>query len=455
VNRLRARRGDDGAILVITLAFLLLFGLFIGALLGQVGANFKTTGVVRSRDIKNLNADGGIEYGLLRAQQDPSRCASSAAGTQSLTDQLPGGLIINGSRAVSVTCTTISGESTGANGYAVIVTHATNGLTTSQGGSKTINGPVFLAGPSNPANLSVLSGDVTQRLTPPATCPSSASIGMAPDPPYAFRCTTAAVPDPAHALPPRPSANPNVTANTTVVPGCKVFTSGTFPSGTAPALSSKNYFASGVYVLKDVTWQIDTDVYAGKQATGEGVQLTSGAPCATDASAGVSDGTGALFVLEGTAKIVVRHGRFEVFSRQGASSGTQGLSLVALGSPAPAGWTAHAPQTTVLDADNGSNPELSMHGMVYAPTANVNLFTTSSSKAQLLGGVVAFDLDLGQASGAGTQVSTQVGIGKRVVVITATADGATPGEAKTRSDGLIEIGNDAARTLSVRSRRVY
>src|SRR4051812_22405937 len=99
---------DDGAILLIALAFLLLFGVFIAALLGETSTSFKATQVVQSRIAKTYNADAGIDYAIMKMRRDATICPNPTAGVQSVTADLPSGLLVNGTSAVTVTCQTLS-----------------------------------------------------------------------------------------------------------------------------------------------------------------------------------------------------------------------------------------------------------------------------------------------------------------------------------------------------------
>lgn len=455
LQRFRRARGHDsqeGAILVLTLAFLLLFGLFISALLGQVGANFKTTDVVRSRDSKNLNADAGIEYGLMRVQQDATLCPDTGAGPQPITPTF----LANGTQAVTVTCQALSGAATGVSGYAAVLLHSTSSpLDSSNGQAKVIEGGLWAGtGLTLGKALNVKDGDVDIHSS--TGCPAQpGNLTVSPSPPYAYGCVPGVAPDPPHALPARPAAAPAFTD----MGACRVFKPGVYT--TPPILKNKNYFTSGVYVFKGIgDWSTDKkDIYGGAQATGENVEVTGGAPCKTDADAGAAgNGTGVEFIFEGNSTLDIgNQGLLELFARRPpAPDGTAGISLYAVppGTPGWATWSSSSGKA-LLNVAGGSTPLMSIHGTVYAPSAAVELFAANTSSAVLLAGIVADTLLMkSSASASGLIISTRVGPGSRTLLLTATAPGPDPAERPTTAYAVVQIGNDAARTVNVLSRRV-
>ena len=105
VMRLHRDRGEDGVIMVIALVILTVFGLLIGLVLSEAQINFKST--EQTGTVRNMTyaADGGIEYGISRAEAGycPAPAASPAsAGSLSLSEP--------GNPSDAVLCQTTSGN---------------------------------------------------------------------------------------------------------------------------------------------------------------------------------------------------------------------------------------------------------------------------------------------------------------------------------------------------------
>src|SRR3954464_11762984 len=73
-------RSESGAVLVIVLIFLVVFGLIIGSLLTFSDANIRTTRVLKSFDGRVYGADAGIEYGISTLQSQPVLCGDTLSG---------------------------------------------------------------------------------------------------------------------------------------------------------------------------------------------------------------------------------------------------------------------------------------------------------------------------------------------------------------------------------------
>jgi hypothetical protein len=100
----RRARGEDGATLMLAIAFLLLFSLIIAALLSQEQTSIRTTPVVDSHGKKLYAADGGVDYGIQTVRSIATLCPDVNAQTQDVGD-----VTLNG-RAVHVTCKTLAGD---------------------------------------------------------------------------------------------------------------------------------------------------------------------------------------------------------------------------------------------------------------------------------------------------------------------------------------------------------
>ncbi|MDX6255187.1 MAG: hypothetical protein QOJ11_1521 [Frankiales bacterium] len=104
----RQSRDDDGTVLILALAFLGLFGLVVGTILGLATTNLRTTTVVRDRAAATYSADGAVDGAINAARSQP---AVGVAGYNSTCFSLPAGAV-NGSGQVDVKCTGRAGSGT-------------------------------------------------------------------------------------------------------------------------------------------------------------------------------------------------------------------------------------------------------------------------------------------------------------------------------------------------------
>jgi hypothetical protein len=445
----RRLHGEDGQALILSLVFLAVFGIVIAAVLSQTTSSLKTTSIVADRAQGVYAADAGIEYALGRLRLDSTACTEIS---NSFADQT-----ING-RTVHITCPVQSGISSGAGGWAVITT----GDLTKQSGAIPVNidGPTFVTGNISVAgggSIAVTNGSLFQHK---ATCPSGgqpAGVTVGPTPPYAWQCTTSAAPVPVHVLPPAPTAvqNPNGTGTN----ACKVFTPGKYT--TAPVLGNNgNYFISGVYYFEDIgAWSIpnSTTIVGGTPSAPPSIGIGL-APCASDPSPG-TNGYGVEWIFGGTSSLTINNsaangGGVELHARVPATgdASTANMGIYAVPDNAVTGYKKSvAAGNLVLDVTTGG-ADVVVHGVVYGPTANMNVFASEGTTAVLVAGVVAHDLAL-KASSAGTGLAVSVIPAEiqRIVALTATV---TSGGQGIKSQALVEIRNNTSRaTVVVDSRR--
>jgi hypothetical protein len=531
------RRDEQGATLVIVLIFITVFGLILAGLLTQGDASLQYTNAVSAHEAKVYAADAGVSAVMQQLRQSNQLCPAPGMAGPPIPN-----LTVNG-RTVSVTCTTTSGSTNGAAGYAVITTSTgPNSLLLDPAVQKNITGPVYINGQiSWGPGLQVTNGDLYQSASG-TTCtvggpkPTSGQLAFSPQPPYDYYCTTIPLPNPPHnppaVIPSVAPANPPLRSD-----GCQVWYPGLYTS--PPALApGDNYFASGVYYFNFTgggSWDIkQSTVYGGQPSTFEkgqellgGVsfadgQTTSGSVTFTSPSAnfttadvgrrisgtnipasttiagvvnpttvtlssqatgsgtalpfaivrppacaqqdptgvpGVS-GNGVEFVFGGNSSMYIdTQGATELFSRTGeAAPATSNMSLV--GVPNDGTWSGWNPSTLpastpVVDMKNGDPQRFAIHGMLYAPTDALRLYATNSVISVASGGVVASTLEMeSSASASGPVVSIpSVAQTPRVVVITATAQGLVAGEKPVKSTAVVQVGNDAAKTVTIKSWR--
>jgi hypothetical protein len=460
---MRARRdrsqpvnlGDDGQALIVVLLFALVFSLILGALITNASTNLGNTVTVRGQEANVYAADSGIDWGLQTIRNDNTLCTGSPT-TQTLT----GVPTFNG-QTPTVTCEVVSGNATGANGWAIITTDTSSPGSFSTAGPspfpRTVNGPIFSAGIADDIeNVHVNGGHVYEQnigsnCSSPADQPSG--ILIAPTPPYGYHCTTDPNPGPSvpHAL---PNSVPSIAPNPVTTGGCTVFSPGKYTS-TNYLPGKNNYFVSGVYYFVDVNIDVRKMQIVGgaKSSPSEQSLLT---PCASDPAGTV--GTGVRWILGGSSAINVRDpsGLIELFERVNgpASEGTQGISIQTVQGSDPGGWPASSlgVNDLVLQEGNGNTPLAAIHGLVYTPNAKVDLDATNTARAWLLAGVVTGRLVLRQqATVDGVRVSVETGLGEREIILTSTSGPSTGAHAVATA--VLTITNDAPRTLDIQSWR--
>jgi hypothetical protein len=175
---------------------------------------------------------------------------------------------------------------------------------------------------------------------------------------------------------------------------CRVFLPGHYT--VAPALGTYNYFRSGNYVFDGFTLTISNQqVTAGRVLEDNGgVQAIPNTTCIgaieADNVANVTE-AGATFYLQNEARIqVLQNGTFEVVRRK------QGRTYVGI----------HVlDESLTYDEDviyqgPGSNKDMAIHGMVWAPRARITLAEVANvAEAQLLGGAVLSNIKVDSAAG--------------------------------------------------------
>jgi hypothetical protein len=427
-------KGDAGQVLVLVLLFMIVFGLILGALLSNAAVNLRNTSTVRNQESKVYAADAGLDWAIQTIRNTKTACPGPASDPVSL-----GTPSFNG-EAATVTCAVTSNSTTtGAAGYALITTDpSADSLQTTGAATPAINGPVYAAGIAGDVNLHVLDGDVSVQQDQCGGQP--AGLTVTPSPPYEYRCspttgaaTAASVP---HVLP--PNAPP---ARTAPDPSdCTVFHPGMY-SGSI-TLGPKNYFESGVYVFDDVSINVtEAQVVGGRPGAGEHNAINL-APCADDGPD--ARGTGVKWVLRGSSSITVgQAGQLELYERKGGDPNVEGTQGISIQSDSTG---------VVLHEDSGATPALAVHGMIYAPSASIDLETTNGAVAWLLAGVVTGKITLGQDSVSdGVRLTTGTDDNVRQITLTSTAGSGN--DARAVATAVITVSNDTTRTVSTLSRR--
>ena len=398
----------------------MVFGL-IGAAIATFGAaSLKHSRVVRSSTSMRASAEGALRLTIDQLKRHQTMCGDFGAPLQR-TD-----LVTNDTKSLSVQCTNIAGANQGANAWAVILTgngSGTQAALISSGADsapRKINGSMYMAVPqSNAVNSPmVLDGDLWY---PHPTCesptpPTITGMTITTTPPHAKLCTTATWQSliPTLLLPPKPPvANP--AGQDDMVPNCRVFFPGTYTA--PPSLATENYFVSGDYYF-DFQAPAST-VFEIKNATiiggridpnlGDTQYLTSTNCASAPTTAGLfGSGYGVTWFVGGASQIDIQsNGRLELFRRM---QGTQVVSV--MGVQQSVNGYARSTATTasgkpLISTKSGNNNDLVIHGMLYAPDAQIVFGNvTNTANAQVLGGVVANSIDMqSSASATGFVVS--------------------------------------------------
>jgi hypothetical protein len=462
---------EEGATLIISLVFMVVFGLILAAVFTNAGANFRNTSVVRNTQNKAYSADSAIDWALQRVRNDDTICPNTQAGVVSL----PGVPSFNGVTP-TITCEVLSGSVTGSSGYALVTVASSTPSFTTPGPNfaKSVNGPVWSTGIDNSIDdVTVTNGDVYERNSG-STCSSDAdkpaNLTVTPSPPYGYHCDDSKTA--ADVLASIPHAAPDVALATAAArpadgngdDDCRVFSPGRY---TSLELADDNYFRSGVYFFDDVgVIDIRKKQVVGGKAHADEAATTLLTACATDTSVVTSPsvgGTGVKFILGGSSRIEVTNpsGRLELFSRHdgGPSEGQQDLSVQTVtGSSGewPGVWQSNLStldvDDIVMSMENGTTPRVMIHGGVFTPNAKIDFDATNGARAYLLGGVVTGKLAIRQqATIDGLRVSITTGIGARQLRIIAKAGGS--GERQMVSTLVGSITNNTDRTINVNSWR--
>lgn len=413
---MRSRRfgGEDGASLVLALAFLSLLGVFVASVLSFASVSFDNTVVTRTRSKQLYAADGGIEYGIRTLQTTPpAACnAVSASFTTVGTTQTINGKPVTvrcKTTAVDTTTQTGGGGSPLLSGYSAII--GTGGVTI--GGNNTqppsfrFKGKVYSDGAMTVPNYTPVSIDGNLELRTQACLPPNVTVTSG------NTCATG------RPVPTVPSPIPTVTipgsalAPRTLPSGCTILYPGKYGSGgqTKPTFTqgSRYYLASGTYYFND-TGALDLrgEIFGGAPASSDTKQLAGNTPCSNDTEAHnqrtsyTAVGKGVTIILGGNADFRVQsdqNARIELYTREAPESGTTpGVSIWARNTAV--GTSGYNPR----QAGAAINTEhklaaVVLHGLTYLPNneASLNkepLNTTAGGSSIFLGGLVAQKLTI-------------------------------------------------------------
>jgi hypothetical protein len=394
---------DRGAILPLVLVASVVIAMIVMSLATYVSTSLRYGQIVEERADRLAAADGGLRYAIERLQNSAYAGCLTKLGDTGFTIDFP--VQVN-EADVTVTCSKGSNGIDDIKAWALIVTGqgVPNGqpMWSSQSGSgqtKLLGGPVWITDPGRSdlkSPVKVEDGDIWYYRSD-CTSPSltlDSNLTFAP----AYRgviCVNRPWTD-VYEAPPIPLASipaatdvPNVNPAPTMNGTCKVFRPGRYT--VAPALGANNYFKAGNYYFEDVVVNLTNSILTAGWPdfdTWGDQQFVLNKPCDAALAADQASGStsGATFYLGGTARIEVDNkGSLEMFRR------LQGDSLVSIqtidtAAPKVKVSTVNY-NTNIVWTKGGNNSDLALHGLLWAPRAQLEFGnTTNSANGQLLGG---------------------------------------------------------------------
>ncbi len=404
--------------LPLVMALTIVSAMVVIALASYVTTDLRYGNVVEERADRLAAADGGLRFGIERLRNFQTLCTTKAGTGGGFTTVFPPE--INGA-TTNVTCRRVGTNISDLQGWGAVVTGAgvpsSKALFTTKGAGgsdnvKTFSGPIYVADPERidlAAKLEIENGDLwytSSDCDSPTPIPEIDSGYLIFTPDF-FRgpiCNdlawdTGLFNPPTSSTPPAnilSSVNP---APDNTNPGCRVFSPGKYT--TAPALSSSdNYFLAGEYYLENVTLTLaNQTVIAGfPSGAGDSAKINSAAcagPQQQDrVNAAATGGRGgATFYLGGTSRFDIQQGgQLEIFRRRQNETYLSVYALESTGSGYTKSTLNH--NSWILETKSGSNNDVAIHGLVWAPYTGATLGNiTNAANGQLLGGIVVALLD--------------------------------------------------------------
>lgn len=404
-------RRDEGAILPLVIVGTFIITSVVMAVATYVTADLRYAMVVEERADRLAAADGGLRFGIEKLRNYQTLCTTRAGGSGGVTTVFPP--VINGA-TTAVTCQRVGDMISDVQGWGVVVTGegvpaGQDYFTTSgAGGSdnvKTFSGPVYIEDPTRiglNSDFQVKDGDLwysQSNCDTPAVIPEVDSEQLIFDPDF-FRgpmCTTLGwdglFEPPTGGTPPAEALGDPGDPAYVDTTSCRVFSPGKY---TSLELDDFNYFRSGAYYFENVNivLQNQTIIAGFPGGQGDSEKLLNSECAAEQALDRFSGGAGgATFYMGGSSRIEVRNGAgLEIFRRRVAETSLALYAVEASGGGYTAstlGWN-----DLILETKSGSNNDVAIHGLMWAPRAKVSLGNiTNAANGQLLGGLVVANLD--------------------------------------------------------------
>lgn len=403
---------DSGAILPLVIVATFIVSTMVIAVTTYVTADLRYAKVVEERADRLAAADGGLRFGVEKLRNFQTLCATAAGTGGGVTTVFPP--VINGA-TTAVTCRRIGEAISDVQGWGVVVTASGVPLgqsifSTSGAGQsdniKTFSGPVYIADPTRMELNSLMTLKDGDLWFSAADCDNAPDIPVIDTgdllfEPSFFRgplCTEknwagGLFTAPTGSTPPVSPVNPEYVDTT----ACRVFKPGKY---TSIDLAQDNYFNAGLYYFENTSMilQGQTVIAGFPDGAGDSAK-TVNTNCALEqafdknAVQAAGGSGGATFYMGGNSRIEIRNNAgFEIFRRKVNETF---LSIFALGSSgmdfiaSTADWN-----TWLLETQSGSNNDVAIHGLMWAPQAGTSLGNiTNAANGQLLGGIVVARLD--------------------------------------------------------------
>ncbi|MDW3215411.1 MAG: hypothetical protein R8G01_15525 [Ilumatobacteraceae bacterium] len=416
---------DDGAILVLVLVMAVVISVVVMSLASYVTTSLRYGTVVEERADRLAAADGGLRYAIERLGNSAYAGCLSNLGTSGFSIDFP--VQVNGAD-VEVTCTKGSNGIGDIKAWAIVVTGqgVPNGQwmwRSQSGGGKTklLGGPVWITDPGRSdlkSPVEVEDGDIwyyrpdCENPSPPLSLESNLTFTPAYRGTICVESTWDQVyTEPAVGAFPGAGDIANTNPAPTMNGTCTVFSPGRYT--VMPALGPNTYFKSGNYYFHNVTLDVTNSVVTAGWPDFDRYgdqQFIANEPCdgaVSDDSSTVGSTPGATFYLGGSSKIEIGNkGSLEILRR------LQGDSLVSVhaitSSTADRAASTLGYNDNVIYTKSGNNSDLAMHGLIWAPKAQLEFGNvTNSANGQLLGGAVVSRIVL-QASASASSFIIRV-----------------------------------------------
>jgi hypothetical protein len=459
---------DRGSILPIVLVVTVVLALVVVGIATYASATLRHGQVVEQSADRLATADGAMDNALEALSRNTSLCALSSLSSQ------PGGYTfqlgdkINGIDP-TINCTAVGGSVKAVDAFAVIMTGARGQtgplLTVTNGGSsaqaqKTFEGPIYLARVPNSsstsfsANLTIKNGDVWYT----GACPDDPALALdsrlsITPAGYGTQCvsqdweTLFASRRPVEFDVDTLTAAP--TAPTVDLDECHVWGPGIYADPPALTNQSYNYFKSGNYYFENTgNWTIDNAfvLFGYPGPSGPSIpgytnsDTFAGNPCNTAWQG--DDDTGATLYMGGDSRLTIeQNGALEI---SGRDQGAYHVAVQALEDDPVRASTLNGEQR-VVQTGSGSNKQLSIQGLVWAPYTGLAFdLIANDAVAALTGGAVVSELSAGASAQANNfliTVDTQPSTNSFEFTATAQNSGTTAVRAVVtyRTDGFYEL----------------
>ncbi|HEY5663023.1 MAG TPA: hypothetical protein VIS05_03180 [Ilumatobacter sp.] len=459
------RHPDRGSILPLALVGAVVLALVVTALASHVFSGLRYSRVVENRADRLAAADGGLRYAIERLQNSSYAACLSNLGRDGYRIDFP--VAVNGAD-VEIECTKGSSGIGDIKAWALIVTGqgvpGSEAIWASQAGNgvrKLLGGPVWISDPGRAnlqADVQVEDGDIwyhrSDCASPSLTLPSHLSFTPAFRGPICVESPWNEVyTEPESARLPGPWNDAERNQPPTMVGNCMVFKPGRY--SWLPPLGPNTYFSSGDYYFHDVRIDITNSTATGGwfdfERNGD-QQFIPNVACDAAMAADRASGSapGATFYLGEDSRIEIGNkGSLEIMRR------LQGNSFVSIHAVSQDTYRMARSDLdyndNVINTKSGENSDLAIHGLVWAPRAQLEFGNvTNRANGQLLGGAAVARVIL-QGSASATnfliRVETTPAAYELQLDATATLDGQS-----TTMTAIVEV--DDQGTTAVRSLRV-